>query len=370
VSVTIRQKTATELGLNASEGAILSAVLGAADADAGIAGVFLGVADSAGLRNTLQQMLPDHAGGAFESATKGTRLINKIFVDPKAPVAQKGSLGFWLQQVAWGSSKSIGATSSYDVTGWGASAGVETPLGPFGSVGLSLAYLAGRDERDVSNNELVSNQYEGGLYWRGTWGPVRAFARGTVSTLDFEGNRFFNGVVSGSEVTREANGEWKGTMYSAAAGVAYDAQFGAFSLRPTATIEHYSLKEKSYTETGGGEAFDLTVDSRKSDETAATGTVNLGYELVQARDPGDDWMRVELEGGRRQILSGKLGDTVARFGDGTPFTLVSEERTSGWLGGLRLIGGSEGFVLSGELNAEQQQDDVSIGGRVGLQFTF
>jgi hypothetical protein len=81
-------------------------------------------------------------------------------------------------------------------------------------------------------------------------------------------------------------------------------------------------------------------------------------------------MRVELEGGRRQILSGKLGDTTAHFADGTPFTLVAEERTSGWLGGLRLIGGGEGFVLSGEVNAEELQDDVSIGGRLGLQFTF
>jgi hypothetical protein len=120
---------------------------------------------------------------------------------------------------------------------------------------------------------------------------------------------------------------------------------------------------------GGGDAFDLTVDSRKSDETAATGTINLGYAFMQPRDGDDGWMRVELEGGRRQILSGKLGDTTARC-DGTPFTLVAEERTSGWLGGLRLVGGGEGFVLSGEINAEQQQDDVSFGGRVGLQFSF
>ena len=370
VSVTIRQKTATELGLNRSEGTILDAVLDSADSDAGIAGTFLGVDNSEDLRAALQQMLPEHSGGAFETATKGSRLTNKIFLDPNSPIVEKNDLGFWLQQVAWGSSKSIGSTSSYDVTGWGASAGVEKPLGAIGSFGLSLGYLAGRDEHDVNNNELISNQYEGGIYWRGTWGPLKAFARGTISTLNFDGKRFFNGVVDGDEVTREAKGDWKGTMYSATAGVAYDAQFGSFSVRPTATIEHYSLKEKGYTETGGGDAFDLIVDSRKSDETAATGTLNLGYAIKQSRDNDDGWMRVELEGGRRQILSGKLGDTTAHFADGTPFTLVAEERTSGWLGGLRLIGGGEGFVLSGEVNAEELQDDISIGGRLGLQFTF
>ena len=50
-------------------------------------------------------------------------------------------------------------------------------------------------------------------------------------------------------------------------------------------------------------------------------------------------MRVELEGGCRQILSGSLGKTRANFEDGETFTLTPEDRTSGWLGGLRLLGG-------------------------------
>lgn len=370
VSVTIRQKSATELGLNRSEGTILDAVLESADSDAGIANAFLTVDNSEDLKANLQQMLPEHAGGAFETATKGSRLTNKIFLDPSSPINQKGDLGFWLQQVAWGSSKSIGDTSSYNITGWGASGGVEKPLGNFGSLGLSLGYLAGRDEHDINNNELISNQYEGGIYWRGAWGPLRAFARGTVSKLNFDGKRFFDSVVDGDTTTRQADGEWKGTEYSAAAGVTYDLRFGAFSVRPTAMIEHYSLKEKGYSETGGGDAFNLTVDSRKSDETAATGTLNFGYEVIHPSKDDAGWMRVELEAGRRQILSGKIGDTTAHFTNGTPFTLVAEERDSSWLGGLRLIGGGEGFVLSGEVNAEQLQNDVSIGGRLGLQFSF
>lgn len=370
ISVTIRQKTATELGLNGSEGAILSAVLNAADSDAAVAGVFLGVEDSATLRDTLQQMLPDHAGGAFETATKGSRLINRVFTDPKAPLAKRGSLGFWMQQVAWGGSKSIGASSSYDISGWGASGGVETAVGPLGSVGLSLAYLSGKDSRNINDNELVSSQYEGGAYWRGALGPVRAFARAMASTLNFDGSRFFNGTVGGTAVSREAKGKWKGTMWSGAAGVSYDAQFGRFSLRPTAAIEYYSLKEKGYTETGGGDAFDLTVDSRKSTETSASGTVALGYEIIQGRGPDEGWFRVELEGGRREILSGKLGATTARFGDGDRFTLTPEKRTSGWVGGLRLMGGGSGIAVTGEVNAEELQNKMSLGGRLGLQFTF
>jgi hypothetical protein len=369
ISLVISRKTAEQLGINSSEAAVLDAVLGAADADAPVAAVFLGIADQEGLEAALQQMLPDHAGGAFENSTKGSRLASKILADPNTPLVRRGNLGFWLQQVAWGSSKAIGATSSYSVNGWGAAGGVETSLG-FGNVGLSLSYLAGKDGKKRSDNELISNQYEAGLYWRGGFGPIRAFARGTVGMLDFDGTRFFTGNVGGQDVTREAAGEWKGRLYSAAAGVTYDARLGRLSLRPTASIEHYSLKEKGYTETGGGEAFDLTVSSRTSKETAAVASLALGYQLMGGSSPEDSFLRAELEGGRRQILSGSLGVTRARFGDGTPFTLNPEERTSGFLGGLRLIGGGSGIAVTGEVNAEQQQDKLSIGGRLGLQFTF
>jgi len=370
VSVTIRQKSADELGINSSEAGILNALLEVADSDSGIAQVFLGIQDSDSLQDALQQVLPDHAGGAFETATKGSRLLSRTLSDPRAPLVRRGTLGFWAQQVAWGGSKAIGATSSYSVSGWGAAGGVETGIGPFGNVGLTLSYLAGKDGRKNSDNELSSSQYEGGLYFRGGVGPIRAFARGTVGTINFDGARFFTGTANGVDIIREARGDWNGRLYSGVAGVSYDARFGALSIRPTASIEHYSLKEKGYTETGGGEAFNLTVGSRKSSETAAVATLALGYDLFGGAADSESFARIELEGGRRQILSSKLGTTTAQFNDGTPFTLTPEERTSGFLGSLRMIGGGSGFALTAEVNAEQQQDKVSLGGRLGVQFAF
>jgi hypothetical protein len=171
-------------------------------------------------------------------------------------------------------------------------------------------------------------------------------------------------------VAREAKGKWNGTLYSGTAGISYDARFGPLSIRPTAQIEHYSLNEKGYTETGGGDAFNLTVDGRKSNETAAIGVIALGYDLFGGAKDAESFARVELEGGRREIISGKLGSTTARFNDGTPFTLTPEQRTSGFLGSLRVIGGGAGFAITAELNAEEQQDKLSLGGRLGVQFAF
>jgi outer membrane autotransporter protein len=314
-------------------------------------------------------MLPDHAGGSFETATRGTRLTNRVFTDSKAPLVRRGTLGFWMQQVAWGGSKAIGTSSSYELSGWGATGGVETAVGPLGSVGLSIGYLAGKDGKGIGENELVSSQYEGGAYWRAALGPIRAFARATVGALDFEGSRFF--AAPGDTLpSREANGKWKGRIFSASAGLAYDARVGPLSVRPAVGIEYFALNEKGYTETGGGEAFDLTVGSRKSTEMAANATVSLGYDIIRADTIDDAFLRVELEAGRRQILNTELGETTARFGEGAPFTLESEKRTSGWIGGGRVIGGGAGLALTGEVSTEEQQSEMSLGGRLGLQFTF
>ncbi len=362
VSLNLQRKTAAELELNASETAIFDAALIAADSDLPIAATFLAQTDRAGVRDTLQQLLPEHSGGVFETATKGSRLAAQMLGDPN-PLH-----GLWLQQVAWGSSKSIGNTSSYDVSGWGASIGYDIPLGPIGSVGLTGAYLYGKD--GLRLNELTSNHYEGGVYWRGAFGPVRAWARATAGTINFDSTRNFNGLILGDTiVSRTADGSWKGTIYSGTAGLAYEFRTGRLTLRPNASIEYYKLNERGYTETGGGEAFDLTVRSRSSKETAANALLSVGYDLL-GLVPDAGWLRVELEGGRREILSGSLGKTTASFGDGTPFTLTAEERTSGWRGGLRLIGGGSSLSFVAEANAEQQQSDVSLGGRLGVTIDF
>lgn len=362
VSLSLQRKTAADLELNASETAIFDAALIAADNDSPIAQTFLAQTDRAGVRDTLQQMLPEHSGGVFETATKGSRLAAQILADPK-PLS-----GLWLQQVAWGSSKSIGNTSSYDVSGWGASLGYDIPLGGIGSVGITGAYLYGKDGH--RSNELTSNHYEGGIYWRGAFGPVRAWARATAGTISFDSTRTFTGIVVGdSTITRKAQGNWKGTIYSGTAGLSYELHKGRLSFRPNATLEYYKLSERAYTETGGGEAFDLTVRSRSSNEAAANAMLTLGYDFM-GLDPDAGWLRLELEGGRREILSGRVGNTTASFGDGTPFTLTPEDRTSGFRGGVRLVGGGSSLSFVAEANAEQQQGEVSLGGRLGLSIDF
>jgi hypothetical protein len=371
IALEIERKNAGELGLNRSQASAYNAVFAALDSDAEIADVYLAVADGESFRNVLSQMLPDHAGGAFETVTSGSRATARILADPRMPIFDAGGgLGLWVQQVAWGTSKSLGDTASYDVNGWGISGGAELEVGGFGKIGASIAYLAGNDDNGDNDNTVKTGQYEGAIHWRGSWGGFNAFARGSYARVDFDEMRTFSASLDGTAVTRSADGAWNGTLVSAGGGLSYELRTGKrLSLRPSVGFDYYRLKEDGYTETGGGNAFNLTVDERTSDEATASAALAVAYDFG-GLEPGGGFFRVEAEGGRREIVSGELGNTTARFEGGEAFTLVPEERTSGFTGKLRLLGGDSTYVIGGEVSAEEQQDHIAVAARVSLQFGF
>ncbi|HEV2865443.1 MAG TPA: autotransporter domain-containing protein [Allosphingosinicella sp.] len=365
LSLNIRRKTASELGLNRSEASAYGAVYAALSHDADIEDVFLAIGDGSQFRSALQQMLPEHAGGAFETVTQASRATGRFLADPRPPVHDMGGWGFFLQQVAWGTTRDIGDTSGYDVSGWGASGGAEINAGGLGAFGVSLSYLLGDDADGTTENQVDTEQVELAGYWRGHWGGLNAYARASAARIGFDSVRRFTGTA----VTREARGEWNGTLWSAGGGVSYEIRSGRLTVRPLAALDYYSLDEGGYTEAGGGEGFGLTVDGRSSDELAASGSVTLGYDLA-GTEPTGGFFRVELEGGRREIVGGSLGATVARFENGQPFTLTADERSSGWLGRLRLLGGSANFRVGGEFSAEEQDGHAAIAFRLSLNSAF
>jgi hypothetical protein len=365
IAVTIGRRSAAEIGLNGSETRAWDALFVNLDKDAKVGGAFLEMTDADTFRDAMQQMLPEHAGGVFETVTQGSRATARFLRDPGSPFADMGGWGFWLQQVAWGTAKDIGDTSSYDISGWGASGGAEVKLGSAGSLGASLAYLAGRDEHGENSNEVSADQFELAAYWRGNWGPLRAHARVSAAAISFDGSRTFTGRLGNETISRTATGAWDGQLYSTAAGLSYEIALGRLSLRPAASIDYYRLSEDGYTEKDGGNALNLSVEQRTSDEAAVEATLTAGYDLGSLKRDGG-WFRFELEGGRRQIVAGSIGETVARFGTGAAFTLLPETRKDGWVGRLRLLGGNQDFSVGGELGAEEQQGRASVSARIGF----
>lgn len=364
LAVDVARKTTAELGLNRSQAAAYNAIYTALGKDAKVAGVYLGTYDGDAFRKQVRQMLPDHAGGAFESVTMASRATAGFLADPNAPFADMGKWGYWIQQVGWGTSKGLGDTASYDITGWGISSGgeIKTDLGNFG---ISLAYLYGKDADGGTDNKVDAGQYEIGAYWRGYWGPFQGWTRASYAHVDFKGERVFQGSIGTENVERRAKSSWNGKLISAAAGAAYTLQMGSFSVRPKAAIDYYRLKEDGHADKEGGDAFNLIVDGRKSDELAVSGTVAAGFDFG-GQNEESGWFRIEAEGGRRELVGGSLGSTTARFAGGAAFTLEPEKRTSGWLGKLRAVGGGNGFQIGGEAGAEEQQGRAALSLRASL----
>ncbi|MGY4397128.1 hypothetical protein ACVWZA_002319 [Sphingomonas sp. UYAg733] len=367
IKLTIARKSASQLGITSGSAAAYDAVFAVIDRDAKISATILGIGDGETFRQRYSSFLPDYAGGVFESVTQGSRATARFLRDPNPNIADMGGWGVWFQQVGWGTSKNLGDSSAYDVSGYGLNAGVEVKLGAVGRVGVSLAYLTGNDGDGSNDNEIQANQYEAAVHWRARWGALAVGARGSAATIKFDGSRRFDGGVNNQSFSRVAESKWNGKLYSAAGFAAYDLRVGKrLHLRPIGAIDYYRLSEGSHTETGGGDAFNLIVGKRTSDELAATGSLALGYDFGSL-DPEGTWMRLDLEGGRRQIVGGSLGVTIARFSTGDSFTLTPEDRESGFIGRIGVAGGRGPFALNAEASAEEQQGHAAVAFRLGVR---
>lgn len=368
IAVDVVRKAKTELGLNAAATSAFDAVDTAIGGDAKLATAIRGIYDGAAFRAAIDQMLPNYSGGLFESVTLASRAAAAQLREPAGTYSEEGGWGFWLSPLGWDASKAQRRTTSYDVHGWGLSGGLERKTAA-GNIGVSLAYLNGRDSEGLAVNRIRHSQYELAGFWRGHWGGFAAQLRGSAAFVSFDSVRRFDGVLGAEPVQRRADADWNAMLYSGSGAVSYEQPVGRISLRPVLAIDYYRLNEDAYRETGGGTAYDLTVRKRRSDELAVTASLAAGLNFGGA-NRYDQWSRIEVEGGRRERVAGALGRTTASFGSGAAFTLDPEARDSGWTGRLRAITGTTEVRLSGEVGAEQRLGDVALSARAALQFAF
>lgn len=365
IVVDVSRRTVTELGLNRSGAAAYDAVFDVLGKDEDVEKVFLGITNGDAFRAAVGQLLPDHAGGAFEGISLGTRALARQMQDPQGPIAQSGRFTTSVNMAVWGSDRNTGQSAAYKLSGYAWSAGAEYLTG-VGRFGATVAYML-NNHKNGAVSEVKGNALEVAAHWRGKFGPVSGFARGSIGTANFDGERNFVGAAGSETVRRKMEADWDGKFVTFAAGAAIEGGSQFFFFRPGVTVDYVRLKEDGYTETGG-EDLNLTVAGRTSDEMAVNGSLTLGVDFLgmQARD--ETWFRMETEGGWRQIVSGGIGSTTAHFEDGDDFTLTADEAKSGWFARLRAIGGSSGFTMGGEVSAEDRHGrvDLALRGTVSI----
>ncbi|MET1754003.1 autotransporter outer membrane beta-barrel domain-containing protein [Novosphingobium sp. RD2P27] len=359
IVVDVKRRTVKELELNRSGAAAYNAVFSALSRDEKIEDVFLGITDGEQFRSAVGQMLPDHAGGTFEGVSLGIRTLGRQLQDPQGPreITSGDRFTTTLNMAFWDSDRETGESAAYKLNGYAWSAGGEYRTG-IGSFGATISYL-GNHHGDGDMSDIDSTGFELAAHWRGRFGPVSGFARGSLGKVNYEGERTFTGSIGQETVRRTMSAEWDGSFVSFAGGAAVEGGTQFFFFRPSVTIDYVRLKEDGYSESGGGK-LNLTVDTRKSDELAVNPSLVLGIDFLGMRAKDEQWFRIETEGGWREIVNGGLGRTTARFEGGDAFTLEGDTATSGWFARLRAVGGASGFTAGGEVSGEDRHGHISL----------
>lgn len=368
LTVDVARRSVTELGLNRSGAAAYSAVFAALGEDEEIENSFLAITNGDAFRQTLATMLPDHAGGVFEGIGQGERTLIRQMQDPVSPIIDEGAFTVTLNLALWNSDKGLGDSGAYDLQGHGFSLTGEYDIG-FGHVGATLASLWNQHTNGAAS-DVKNSSFEAAAHWRGNWGPVGGFVRGALGRSDIKSQRVFNGTSDGESVKRTIKGKWDGDFVSLAAGASAEGGWRYIFFRPQVMVDYVKLDEDGYSETGGDEALDLTVDARSSDELGLSAGMVLGADIMGRGSRDSNWLRIETEGGWREVLDGELGETTARFAGGDDFTLQGETSTSGWYGRLRAVGGPGGVIMMGELSAEERFEELAIALRGNLKIVF
>ena len=364
IVLTVAQKSATQLGVNAAEASALNAILKGLPNDNGVHGLesaLLSQSTEAGFKSVYDQLLPSQGQGLFEALESATRSVASMTsTTPDAGTRVAGS-SLWLQEVNQRVNRTGVQTLGSYAKLFGVVGGYEHMGQKGGAFGGTLSYM--NAEESVAGaqvgSSVVASVVEGSLYYRRAVGGLRIAARAGGGYAFFSGRRKF--VATGAADI--ANSSWGGFFFDGNALLAYEQRFGRFYARPELTADYFRLDESAHTETGGGNGFDLALAARNSSRLSGQAVVVLGAQWGTA-----NWLRTEIHGGYREVLSGSIGDTIASFAGGDPFTMAPDKSTGGWATfGLSIKAGSQYSYLAlegdAEMRAGERQYNVRIAGR-------
>lgn len=374
IYLAVNRKSTEELGLSRSTASAWDAIYEAAQNDDYVGESLLQVEDSATLQEQTSGLLPDHSGGVFEAVTQGVRLASQHITDDTTTF-DISDAGGWFEPVYWKSSKDASGTAAYDVSGWGLSAGFErrTDLGYFG---FSYAFLQSTVDDNDGSQSLDVGQHAFGAFWRKNSGGLLTWARLGASRVSVDSERTYTGTIDDTDFTYGADAKWSGWLFSGVAGASYRyAVTPRFSLKPKIELEQFWLKEDGYTESADTDALALTVASRTSKSTTVTPTMTAAFSLGEI---SPDWrpLTFQLEGGRREVIAGGLGDTTAYFsgGDtydaGSAFTISPDDIQGAWIGEFSILAGGYDFTWKLTGRVEQTSDSTDVSARAGLSVAF
>jgi hypothetical protein len=360
VVVNIRRRTAEEAGLNRAEGEALDPVYNNLPADEGIQRAFLAQTTQPGLVSTLDQMLPDYAGGTFRALQWASEQQGVATADRPLGEGQAGPTRAWTQEIVLHEQKDRADATGYNILAFGLIGGLESVSSRGDALGVKLGFTTA----DVRDPSLPSDNLEGvsevnaGVYWRGNLGGIHADAQLGAGYVWIHNRREFLFTDNAGVVHNVANGYWNGYTLSGRLGLTYTAEFGNFFIEPSVHADYFRSHESGYSEQGGGPGFDLAIGSRTGDSLSVTGTVTAGATFGE----GFRW-RPQIEVGYRDVLSGSAGVTTAQFAGDPSFALTPESIREGALigrAGIRIYSDYLDLLLDGGVEHTKDYTDIDV----------
>lgn len=364
VLIDVRQRTAAEATMSRSQTSAYDAVFAALSNNTDIASAFLNQSSRDGFFNLYDQMLPSQGEGLFSALQTVQQQISAATANRPDVGDRYGPDSVWVQEINVLVRREDGDTQGSDTQAVGVVTGYEAMGDAGGALGVTLAAVSLEEHDTVAKvgEKTTASILQAGLYWRRSVGGWRFNLGGGLGYSRFNGDRsFVSEDVDGdgaADVSLTNTAAWNGMVANAFAGLAYEANLGTVFLRPEARLDYVWLWEGERREHGAGSGFDLTVASRKADNLSG----DLG--LVLGKQYGKDiWVRPELRVGYRQTLAGAMGDTIASFAGGNPFTLVASDDKQGAVTlGMALRAGSalSYLALEGGAEASRKQTKYSL----------
>ena len=361
VYLTIARRNAADMGLTDNQGSALDAVYQALFADDDLADAFLAATNKKDFLRLYDQLLPDQGEGLFSALDNATQGLFRLTATRPDMGQKYGPDSVWVQEINVGVLRETGITVGSETKAFGFIAGYESMGDDGGALGATLAYMNAEEKDDVAQIGEQTNVslVEAGVYWRKNVGGWLFAARGAAGYGWFEGERrFINPATSTSPGTiRESSASWGGFTGTANAMVAYEARFGRFYVRPQVSLDYLYLAEGERDE-DGDVGLGLTVEDRNSSRLSAAAELAFGATFGR-----DNWWRPEIRVGYRQHLAGEIGNTVASFNGGTPFTLVATEPGDGAaIIGFSLKAGTpmSYVAVEGDLESAEGEDRYNL----------
>lgn len=316
VDVSVRRRTAAEIGMNAAQSAAFDAVYANFDRDPAISQALLGKTDAPSFLALYDQFLPDYGGGIFAGLETAQRVTSRAVSEHGWSDAIGGA---WVTQAAFGVEQEPAGGLGFENTGFVIAGGFETEVADLGTFGLSASFVSGKLEDSAAAllEEASMTSLGAGLYWRKRVGDFQAHAAAGAARVTVDSTRTLQDTSL--TLANDVAADWSGYSLTGDAGLAWRGRFGPLRVTPQVGVNYFRLAEDGYSETSRVRGVALTVDERVSDLFTADAKLAVGLEFGRSFRWGP-----EATVGWRQVLSGNPGETRARFADGgDAFTLVA-----------------------------------------------